>query len=105
MISPRNENSAFELLASEVSLYFHQALQMLKTSQEMSESSSPLVEYYGYLQCVKGIILMELNPNQELFFSYHGISYDKEKHKMRIHILLELLNHLEYYQPYYCEGK
>ena len=64
------------IVAHEASLYFNQGLEMLKTAQKMSQTSSPLVEYYGYLQCVKGAILLKLNINKDLLFSFHGITQE-----------------------------
>ena len=43
----------------------------------LPKSSSPLVEYYGFLQCAKGIILLELNVNKDLLFSNHGLTTAK----------------------------
>lgn len=61
-------------ISIESSLYFRQALEMFKASQNMNENSSPLVEYYGYLQCLKGIIVTYLDTEKTKFFSYHGLT-------------------------------
>ncbi len=49
---------------------------MYKTSLKMDINSSPLIEYYSFLQCVKGSAIIELNLNEKLLFSFHGISSD-----------------------------
>lgn len=54
-------------------IYFRQGLEMLGTSSKMSEFTSPLLEYYGFLQCVKGIIALRLNIIHENFLRYHGL--------------------------------
>jgi len=60
---------------------------MLQTSLDMPENSSPLVEYYGFLQCAKGMILLELNVNQKLLFSHHGlISAETNSHYISVAI-------------------
>lgn len=72
----RDINSLKEV-SNESSLYFRQALEMFKASQNMNKNcknSSPLVEYYGYLQCLKGIIATYLDTERTKFFSYHGLT-------------------------------
>ncbi len=78
---PRNAESNFSNIAGEAAIYFKQGQEMLKTSIAMHENSSPLVEYYGFLQCVKGTILLELEVNQDLFFSYHGLMPARPQNK------------------------
>lgn len=77
LVTPLTPDSNFSSIAEEAAIYFKQGHQMLKTSSNMQEESSPLVEYYGFLQCVKGTILLELWVNQELFFSKHGLTSAK----------------------------
>lgn len=59
------------------SVYFQQGLEMLETSFSMPENTSPLVEYYALLQCAKGFIILDLDVNEELFFTQHGLTHAK----------------------------
>lgn len=74
LAKPRTPDSDLTEVAKEAATYFRQGLEMLKTSLSMQENSSPLVEYYSFLQCVKGTIMLDLDVNQGIFFSYHGLS-------------------------------
>ncbi len=60
-------------VAQKASIYFHQALEMYQTSIKMPETTSPLVEYYALLQCVKGSIILDLDLIEDVFFRFHGI--------------------------------
>jgi len=73
-IKPIDHTCDFRDIALNASLFFQQGKQMLFTSLDMPESSSPLVEYYGYLQCIKGAILLELSVDFNFFFKHHGVS-------------------------------
>ena len=43
----------------------------------MSENSSPLVEYYALLQCLKGSLILHYDiVNQVFFFTHHGLKID-----------------------------
>jgi len=75
--TPTTQESDFSAIAEEAAIYFQQGREMLQTSLDMPENSSPLVEYYGFLQCAKGMILLELNVNQKLLFSHHGLAFAK----------------------------
>jgi hypothetical protein len=72
-----NEEDIREV-ARKSSVYFQQGLEMLETSFSMPENTSPLVEYYALLQCVKGSIILDLDFKEELFFTKHGIRQTKK---------------------------
>lgn len=61
-------------LAEEIALYFRQGRELLALSLGIFENSSPLVEYYGFLQCVKGAILLKLDVKDKKLFSRYGLS-------------------------------
>lgn len=73
LATPLTPTSDFVDIAEEAATYFQQGLEMLQTSQDMPENTSPLVEYYGFLQCVKGSITLELEVKDPRFFSKHGL--------------------------------
>ena len=73
----RTPNFNYSEIANEAAIYFQQGLEMLRTARSMHENSSPLVEYYGFLQCVKGITILELEIKDARFFSYHGLTRAK----------------------------
>lgn len=77
LATPHTPDSNVESIAEEAAIYFQQGYEMLQTSQNMPLSSNPLVEYYGYLQCVKGIIILNLNVNKKHFFAFHGLTSAK----------------------------
>lgn len=77
LASPVTHNSDLEEIARRASSYFEQGLQMYITSTKMHINSSPLVEYYSFLQCVKGAVLLNLEINEPKLFSFHGIITDK----------------------------
>lgn len=61
-------------LAEEIALYFHQGRELLELSLGKFENSSPLVEYYGFLQCIKGVALLKLDVKDRKLFVHHGLS-------------------------------
>ncbi len=61
-------------IALKASVYFQQALEMLETSFSMTENTAPLVEYYALLQCAKGFIILDLDVEEKLFFTLHGLT-------------------------------
>ena len=61
-------------MAKTCKIYFKQGAEMLSASKSIPETSSPLVEYYGYLQCVKGVVLSVMDLNTKFFFKQHGIT-------------------------------
>lgn len=65
-------------IAQKASIYFQQGLEMLETSLSMPETTSPLVEYYALLQCVKGSVILDLDVNEKIFFTRHGITQTQE---------------------------
>lgn len=71
----------FERIARRSASFFKQAKVMYETSLNMNDNSSPLVEYYSLLQCVKGSVLLELEVNERILFRSHGITcqFDKKK--------------------------
>ena len=83
LAAPLTPNSDLSYVAEEAAIYFQQGLEMLQTSQNMHENTSPLVEYYGFLQCVKGSIILELEVKDERFFSKHGLTLAKQKPNSR----------------------
>jgi hypothetical protein len=71
------DESSIKPLAKEISLYFSQAYELFKASVGISIHSSPLTEYYGLLQLVKGVVLTELEFPREKVFNHHGIDRAK----------------------------
>ena len=71
--APHTPASKLSKIAEEAAIYFQQGQEMLQTSQDMPENTGPLVEYYGFLQCVKGSTVLELDINRDEFFKYHGL--------------------------------
>ena len=69
-------------IANEATIYFTQGFDLLKASQAMPVNSSPLVEYYALLQCVKGSMILELDFD-EVFFSFHGLTSIKKTRKIQ----------------------
>lgn len=69
---PLNEKSDFEDIAKKASIYFQQGLELYLTSMTMNQNSSPLIEYYSFLQCAKGSIQLNLDINNQMF-TLHGI--------------------------------
>ncbi|MHA2243881.1 MAG: YaaC family protein [Candidatus Hodarchaeales archaeon] len=81
---PRSLSPGYlERLAKRSASFFRQAKVMYETSLNMNDNSSPLVEYYSLLQCVKGSVLLQLEVNEEILFRSHGITcqFDKTKDK------------------------
>ncbi len=78
-ISPR----CFERIGKRSASFFKQTKVMYETSLNMNDNSSPLVEYYSLLQCVKGRVLLQLEINEGILFKNHGITcqFDKKKDK------------------------
>ena len=70
----RDSNTDFKKVGYESTLYFYQAYEMFKSVLKMGENSSPLVEYYALLQCVKGIIHLEFDVKEKFFFEHHGLT-------------------------------
>ena len=66
-----------EELALEASTYFSQGFEMFKSSIEMDENSSPIIEYYSLLQIIKAVILLELDAKKDNFFRAHGLGRNK----------------------------
>jgi len=60
-IQPINASSDFEQISMKSALYFKQGKEMLETAINMPVFSSPILLYYGFLQCIKGTILLEFN--------------------------------------------
>lgn len=79
LIKPVNSSSDFMQIAMKSALYFRQGKEMLETAIDMPNFSSPVLLYYGFLQCVKGIILLEYDIDESLFFTQHGITNKKPK--------------------------
>ena len=77
LATPLDENSDFTEIARRAASFFEQGLQMYLTSTTMHINSSPLVEYYSFLQCVKGAVLLNFEIKNSKLFSYHGIKPDK----------------------------
>lgn len=75
---PVDENSDLETIAKKAASFFQQGLEMYLTSQKMHINSSPLVEYYSFLQCVKGRVLLDLEIKDNSLFSFHGLIVDRE---------------------------
>ncbi len=75
---PTTQNSDFEKIATKAAVYFQQGREMLQTALYIPENSSPLVEYYGFLQCAKGMIQLELDDPKKLLFSRHGLSFTEK---------------------------
>ncbi|MHA1222774.1 MAG: YaaC family protein [Candidatus Heimdallarchaeaceae archaeon] len=73
------EENNISAVAQTASLYFQQALEMYQTSLNMPENTSPLVEYYALLQCVKGSIILDLHIEEGIFFRFHGIVHSSNK--------------------------
>lgn len=74
---PVNSNINFELLAQKASLYFRQGKELLRSAQDISEFSRPILDYYAYLQIIKGVIILNFEINDSNFLSYHGIVPDR----------------------------
>lgn len=74
LIGYRHSINDIPELAEEIALYFHQGRELLALSLGVFENSSPLVEYYGFLQCVKGAILLKLDVKDKKLFTRHGLS-------------------------------
>ena len=62
-----------DIITERAIVYFRQGLEMLTTSSKMSEYTKPLLQYYGFLQCVKGIITLRCDFTDTKFFRYHGL--------------------------------
>jgi len=77
LATPHTFDSNLSAITEEAAVYFQQGREMLQTSHNMPENSSPLVEYYGFLQCVKGMVLLEINVNKKQLFSRHGLTQSK----------------------------
>lgn len=74
LISLRDVNADINDLANEIVEYLHQGLEMLRTSLLMPEKTAPLLEYYGFLQCVKAYILVDLKVDDGIYFINHGLA-------------------------------
>ena len=77
IIRPLDSSCDFKKASYQCSLYFKQGKELLSTAIELSEFTSPIIQYYGLLQCIKGIILLDYELSNSPFFSYHGIREDK----------------------------
>jgi len=69
-------------IAKKSASFFRQADEFYFTSLNMDKNTSPLVEYYSFLQCVKGCVLLKLKINESLMFKTHGLTcwFDPERH-------------------------
>jgi len=104
IIKPVEYKTDIKKIAYKAAIYFQQGLEMLKTAIIMHENVSPLVEYYGFLQCVKGSIILELDIYKDLFFSYHGLTQVKndeicskklkEKNSLTTHSKIQLSKYI-----------
>ena len=66
---PHSINTNFQEVAKTCKIYFKQGAEMLSASKSIPETSSPLVEYYGYLQWVKGAVLSVMDLNTKFFLN------------------------------------
>ena len=73
LVKPVDSSYNFDEIALKATCYFKQGLEMYFTSLKMNINSSPLVEYYGFLQCVKGRVLLDLDVGGGMIFSKHGV--------------------------------
>ncbi len=75
LVKTRDFEIDYTEIAIYSSIYFQQIYEMFKTALKMDENSSPLVEYYALLQCVKGVFCLEYEMKDEVFFfTHHGLS-------------------------------
>ena len=72
---PLRSNCSY--IAKVSSIYFKQGYELLKASQTMDDNTSPLVEYYGFVQIIKGVINLDLEIIDQDMFSKHGLVYLK----------------------------
>lgn len=79
LVKPVNSNSNFKEIAENASIYFQQGLELYLSSMNMNINSAPLVEYYSFLQCVKGAVLLDLEIKDFRLFSQHGLSIKKRR--------------------------
>ncbi len=75
LAKPISLDTDYGKIAVKSASYFKQANELYKTSLTMNDNSSPLVEYYSFLQCVKGCVLLLLDINEEILFRQHGTSH------------------------------
>jgi len=80
---PITLKSDFSQLAKKSASFFRQADEFYLASLNMDKNTSPLVEYYSFIQCVKGCVLLKLRINESLMFNQHGITcwFDPERRK------------------------
>ena len=88
--TPVTAKSDFHQIALKAYPYFQQGLEMFLTSMSMNITSSPLVEYYSILQMVKGIILIDLDINENLLFANHGIVENKHNPDNKGYIMISV---------------
>lgn len=74
LAKPVNPESKFKKIADKASIYFQQGLELYLSSMNMNINSAPLVEYYGFLQCVKGAVLLDFEIKDFRLFSQHGLT-------------------------------
>ncbi|MCE7740514.1 MAG: hypothetical protein KAU62_17375 [Candidatus Heimdallarchaeota archaeon] len=98
LLQARDSNDDFADIATRASIYFQQGYEMFKTSLTMNENSSPLVEYYALLQCVKGALMLHYNvKNEVFFFTHHGLNIEKKYQNKPPYISAEVSNRGVFY--------
>lgn len=75
--TPVTHKSCLETITTNAIPHFQQGLEMFLTSQTMNINSQPLLEYYSFLQCVKGNLLLNLEIKDYNLLNYHGIKAAK----------------------------
>ncbi len=80
IIVPRKSGTNISKIANEAVIYFKQSLELFKTLDNVEENVSPLLEYYGLLQCVKGVVILELDVKSDKIFSKHGLTQETRFH-------------------------
>jgi hypothetical protein len=84
---------SFDDDVNEVVMYFKQGLEMYQTSLSMSEFTSPLLEYYALVQCVKGLFRLQFNlPSKSQLFNGHGLGHKNMQAKVHKHGVFHALN-------------
>ena len=72
-------NLSFDLnqITNNSTTYFLQGLEMLKNSQTLSEMTSPVLQYYSYLQIIRGKVNSLVSLDYPTFNRFHGIKLDE----------------------------
>lgn len=78
LVIPHEKKTDFKEISNLASTFFQHALELYLTAFSMSNNTSPLIEYYSLLQCVKGRILLDFKVPDFILFSKHGISWKKK---------------------------